>query len=662
MVTTGWVQQEDLPTRWLTREQGGVRQFMGANNQIFASFSEAYDFLYSNKERFDVREMTTFYSTYSKYSFQSPAATSSTIGMVNWMLDITKTKQNNEKKNQETLDEKEKNRRGRKVIRSKQGVTKRSFKEARQGKNDDAFIRLKTLVDGKANIDEIAKAVAHLKTFGWYLDPKMPPGWLKFNPHKSPIQYLVITPFCDKFSSKESAIESLKTRLQKNEIEREFLVKFLIGDTDIEHKLDTENDDDWEEDHESIPNGWKIRRAPDTIDSYEFLTSENICFSSRLAAYQVMTMEACSSSFSVQEHFELQGKLHFEGWVESKCLPSGWKMNRTSSISSFLTKTVRILSDINSVMTYIMDPANRISSSERRNIMKNISKLTSNESPAKLAALVLKGDKKKKIPVKEIKHPKLPEKWSFEKMTDKVVKITAATGEVFFSRLQALEFMIENDIESEFLLSLWDTLEDEDWIFGCNYVPDGWGVRKLDNNLLFLTKELAVLTSVDEALDYIENEDEYSPKDYKVLNDWKEIYISAAWIEDSLLPEGWKKTEMRLESEEEESQTEHFLSPTTDIFNGRVALIEQLIATEHEVEDIVRLWTTLDTESWMLDRLQVPLGWKIRFDCELNRDEFLAPDMRVLTSRQGIMDLVDSAQTPGERIMAEHIRRWANKV
>ena len=94
----------------------------------------------------------------------------------------------------------------------------------------------------------------------------------------------------------------------------------------------------------------------------------------------------------------------------------------------------------------------------------------------------------------------------------------------------------------------------------------------------------------------------------------------------------------------------------------RVSLIQKLVR-EGEVAagDIVRLWSTLDTESWMLDRLQVPLGWKIRFDCELNRDEFLAPDMRVLTSRQGIMDLVDSAKTPGEKVMAEHIRLWANK-
>ena len=59
------------------------------------------------------------------------------------------------------------------------------------------------------------------------------------------------------------------------------------------------------------------------------------------------------------------------------------------------------------------------------------------------------------------------------------------------------------------------------------------------------------------ALDYIENEDAYEPKDYKVLNDWKEIYISAAWIEDRLLPEGWWKTEMRLETEEEESQVKY---------------------------------------------------------------------------------------------------------
>ena len=92
----------------------------------------------------------------------------------------------------------------------------------------------------------------------------------------------------------------------------------------------------------------------------------------------------------------------------------------------------------------------------------------------------------------------------------------------------------------------------------------------------------------------------------------------------------------------------------------RVSLIQKLVR-EGEVAagDIVRLWSTLDTESWMLDTTQVPIGWKIRFDCELNQDEFLAPDMRVFTSRQSVLDLVSAASLPGEKMMAEHIKKWS---
>ena len=58
---------------------------------------------------------------------------------------------------------------------------------------------------------------------------------------------------------------------------------------------------------------------------------------------------------------------------------------------------------------------------------------------------------------------------------------------------------------------------------------------------------------------------------------------------------------------------------------------------------------------------QVPLGWKIRFDCELNQDEFLSPDMRVFTNKQHILQLADRAELPGEKAMAEHIKSWAAK-
>ena len=56
--------------------------------------------------------------------------------------------------------------------------------------------------------------------------------------------------------------------------------------------------------------------------------------------------------------------------------------------------------------------------------------------------------------------------------------------------------------------------------------------------------------------------------------------------------------------------------------------------------------------------MQVPLGWKIRFDCELNQDEFLSPDMKVFTSEEEMMQLVKNASTPGHKIMAEHVQNW----
>merc|ERR1719244_2158485 len=75
-MVVGWVSAPGLPTRWLTRETNGVRQFMGADNQIFPTFSEAYDYLYQNKHKFEVSQMTTFYSTYAKSQLPSSSTPS----------------------------------------------------------------------------------------------------------------------------------------------------------------------------------------------------------------------------------------------------------------------------------------------------------------------------------------------------------------------------------------------------------------------------------------------------------------------------------------------------------------------------------------------------------------------------------------------------------
>ena len=563
-----WVHVPGLPARWVTREISGVRQFRGADNQIFPTFSHAYDHLYQNKSKFETKQITSFFSSFKQYSHQTVL----------------------QQQHQQSSTQNNAAKQGR-----KSNITKRR-------KNDEAFMKLKQLVENKASDDKISAALEELKAYGWYEDPRLPEGWLKFNPIKQSVQYLVYKPFVMKFISKQSALTHLKYRASQSAqlVSREYLVKFVIGDSDIDHQMNTEHDDDWEEGHESVPPEWKIRRNRETQQT-EILSPENICFKDRVTVMKFMTSDLGKNIFNSNDVEVLRAKLSFEGFNPSVSLPEGWMINRTESLSKFLTKDCQILSNRNSILDYISDTS-KMSGHERKHFMLSLSSLSFNKTPAKLAAVVLKSDLNVSRPA-----PVLPGGWSCEHLSDKLIKITSDEGEVFYSRLQALEFMIENDVADELVYELWKTLDQEDWIFGCNYVPEAWGVRKLDSNVLFLSKELVVLTSVDEALDYIENEDDYEPKDFKVLNDWKEVYITANWIEDPLLPSGWRKTEMRTELEEEESQTEHFLAPDTSIFSGRVALLEQLIQTNHSLDTIYTLWTTLDSESWMLDSQQVIL-------------------------------------------------------
>ena len=72
----------------------------------------------------------------------------------------------------------------------------------------------------------------------------------------------------------------------------------------------------------------------------------------------------------------------------------------------------------------------------------------------------------------------LPHNWKMEKLSGKVTKITARDGKIFYSRLQALEHMLETEEEPELVYSLWKSLEEEDWVFGLSFVPPCWGVRR----------------------------------------------------------------------------------------------------------------------------------------------------------------------------------------
>ena len=594
---------------------------MAADNQIFKSFSEAHNYLNLNKNQFQFAERKTFYTTFSKPSVSASQSQGKS---------------------------------------SAKSLKRRQLQQtAVRRRNDEAFNRLKVTVDTGGDPLDLQAAIAEMKTFGWYADPRLPPGWLKFNPIKLPIQYLIFHPFCSRFLNKQAAVSGLRSKMAETlgGVEREHVIKFILGDSDIEHSLNTENDLDWEENHSSVPRGWKIRKDKANSDplSVEILSPERICFKDRLSAYRLMKMDFSEDLFKATEIESLKKCLVHEGWEDHSLIPSGWKVNRTEQVSLFLTSDGAVLRDQDAARSFVMDSANKVSIEERKNLMDADDSLFYSPTPRTPPAPQLSGVARSPRPAK------LPPDWKMESLHGKLIKITASDGQTFYSRLQALEHMLDTEQEPELTCSMWESLTEEDWTFGLTFVPPCWAVRWSLGQLMFLTKELVVLASVEEALEYIEMDDEYEPVSYKILNDWWEIFLGATWVEDRLLPAGWKKTEIRMETEEEDTQAEHFLAPSGDIFTDKVSMIRHLIDKEYSTENISRIWNSLDTESWMVDTQQVPLGWKIRFDCELNQDEYLSPRMEVLKSREDILKLTSLTDDSDEsdKLMSHYIEQWS---
>jgi len=624
LVQEGWEAQAGLPKKWFSKDENGSLIFLSHDFLEFPTFASAYEYLVKNKSNFDPEELTTFQSTFSTQVPPTPPVVTKkqTVSWAPEKLSMTKA-----------------NVLGKAAINGKRkyGV-----------KGDQTFAKLKNLVENGGSKVEIDIAVSQLITEGWVTVKNLPKGWLRTSTQNKPTQYLVFDPFCAKFGSKYSAVGSLK----RMGVEKQYIAKFVVSDTDVEHYVGNENDDDWVSGNETVPEGWKIRKQNNNPDpaAVEILSPYNICYRSRVDALKHMTMEVARELFTRDEVEQLRSLLVHEGWVDHTILPEGWKINRTQAWSSFLTKDCSIMKDYSSALKVIKDPKSRYTVHDKTNFLHAAESLKFNKNPVKLTPPV----------IVEVSRPKtlLPKGWKLENLTEKLIRITAADGTQFLSRLQALEYMIESGEDQELIYALWSTLEEEDWRFGYKFVPIGWGVREpasANEEFLFLTRELEVLVNVEQALDYIENDDAYTGEDYKMLKKWNDNFKGVTWVEDEDLPKGWKKTE-------DDEEDEQFLGPLGTIINGRVALIGHLINENHPPDDIFALWGTLDLEGWMNDNKNLPLGWKSKYFPELDEFHYLSPLMQVVKSDSDLVKLITDCKltSPDEKLMVKHLKDWAS--
>merc|ERR1712129_291306 len=83
--------------------------------------------------------------------------------------------------------------------------------------------------------------------------------------------------------------------------------------------------------------------------------------------------------------------------------------------------------------------------------------------------------------------------------------------------------------------------------------------------------------------------------------------VEEEFVDQFYLPPKWteKKSTNGVEST--------FISPGGETFDSRFSAVKFLIKTKSNPQIIFKLWSTLDSEGWVLGGKLLPAGWRVKF-------------------------------------------------
>ena len=116
----------------------------------------------------------------------------------------------------------------------------------------------------------------------------------------------------------------------------------------------------------------------------------------------------------------------------------------------------------------------------------------------------------------------LPSDWFIAK-DENTVKISNHKGDIFKSRKEAIDYMIQNQQPPTDIFTLWNTLHLEGWVCDENNLPSGWRMKKMTSNSChYLSPMMDVFTSAKDLLTQVCQENDYSQEDVEKVRKWIE--------------------------------------------------------------------------------------------------------------------------------------------
>ena len=491
---------------------------------------------------------------------------------------------------------------------------------------------LRYLVEvGGGRGEAVEDVLRQLREEGWLPHPCLPAGWLRRAREGKGVHYLSFSPTFGKYSTLVAAVGCMR----RQGLGRAAMARLLVIDSGVAYRLAEEGEEGWAAGR-GLPEGWRVR-------GQEVRSPEGLVYRDRVGAVRHLVVEQGREVFPREEVALLRAGLVEEEWEEHTMLPEEWRVRRTSTSLSFLTREARVMATFAEALAFISYTRNRFTVSEQSNFREA-------EGSFREKVRVVPSLREKTMVEEEV----MPRGWRMERLAEEVVRITAPDGSSYYSRLRAMVAMLEAGVGEAEVARVWGELGREGWLFQLPHLPLGWGARRQEGEegFIFLTRELEVLVSAGQALAYIETEDSYTGEEYKRLDAWVDAMAAATWQQEEELPEGWRAWD--LAEEDEESM---FMEVSTGtVLAGRVALLRQLVVRGEEGEVVRRLWETVDREGWMVDR-DLPPGWRSKYDLDSSTYLHLSPTMEVVAAPT---DLLARGQVEGEeRLVVDQVKAWA---
>ena len=273
-----------------------------------------------------------------------------------------------------------------------------------------------------------------------------------------------------------------------------------------------------------LPKGWMTGVVEGLNTMHKFLSPDGDFLNGRAAAIKLMI----ENRYDVGDIEMMKSLLVTkDGWEYDENMPEGWmKKELPNSDTIYLSPMYEICRRKNLVIKLMKKAVNGYS----EEIIKKTEEYlygSTTSGRMKIKAEPLEDAPQSKKPRTDVLDWKsdqdLPSEWKIAKFGDKI-KISNSSGDIFHSRIEAIEYMIKHEQSPVNIFKLWNNLHLEGWDCDEQNLPSGWRRKaaKKMGHYQYLSPLMDVVTSSDDFLKHILLSSDYSQEDRDKAKQWVE--------------------------------------------------------------------------------------------------------------------------------------------